>query len=420
MRRSLLFLVLIPLLAFASETYTVQSLPNPKAEGQQFYVVNPDGVLSSETVAAINGHCAVLDDKVEVELCVVAIEQFDEMEYDAYGFALELFNTWGIGKGEKNTGVLVFLARGSRDIQIITGGGMEGLLPDAACSDIWHDAADKYLSDNDFDNGMLYIVEQIEERLLTTEAQSELLLGWKPEHPSSGKGLLMYLLLGFLLAIYLSYKMYKQGPITDEMSSEQWGKAEATLKANQKTMGWLGFVVWPIWVLYLFILLNKKQLLQHPIRCSKCGNKMYYVNDADAGQYLNDRQLKERSLQSRSFAVFKGAGCDHVEVISSKGAKAGQYSTCEACGGETNTLLKTKVLRKATYSSKGEKEQTYKCECCGHEMIKYVSIPILVKAVSSGGHGSSGYGSSRGGSSFSSGGSWGGGHSFGGGSGGKF
>ena len=75
-----------------------------------------------------------LEDSTQVELCVVAVNSIGQL--DAFDFCYELFQRWGIGKEGKNTGVLLFLALESRDIRIMTGGGIEGVLTDPVCNEI--------------------------------------------------------------------------------------------------------------------------------------------------------------------------------------------------------------------------------------------------------------------------------------------
>lgn len=114
--------------------YTPSSVPNPKDAGQACYVANPDAILSDSDVVFLNRCASMLESQTEVELCVVALESIGET--DCYDFTFELFQRWGIGKEGKNTGVLICFVLTSRDIRIMTGVGLEGILPDARCSQI--------------------------------------------------------------------------------------------------------------------------------------------------------------------------------------------------------------------------------------------------------------------------------------------
>ncbi len=124
------------LLGFTTQAavYTPKTLPNPKANDRYNYVCNPDEIVATNDVLLLNRLARHLEDSTEVELCVVAVNSIGENE--AFDFCYELFQRWGIGKEGKNTGVLVFLAVESRDIRIMTGGGIEGILTDAVCNEI--------------------------------------------------------------------------------------------------------------------------------------------------------------------------------------------------------------------------------------------------------------------------------------------
>ena len=103
----------IPLLGQENHTlnftskYTVQNLPNPKLLGEDHYVSNPDFILYESTVARLDQQFATLEKKYAVELVVVMVDDFQGT--DDFGFALRLFNHWGIGKKGFDNGLLLFI-----------------------------------------------------------------------------------------------------------------------------------------------------------------------------------------------------------------------------------------------------------------------------------------------------------------------
>lgn len=159
-------------IAAQAAVYTPTSLPNPKEVNRYDYVCNPDGIVGSSEVLALNRLARQLEDSTEVELCVVAIESIGEM--DAFDFCYELFQRWGIGKEGKNTGVLLFLAVESRDIRIMTGGGVEGILTDAICHDIIQKVALPPLRNGDYADGLTLCALRIYEVCSDGSAPEEL------------------------------------------------------------------------------------------------------------------------------------------------------------------------------------------------------------------------------------------------------
>ena len=96
--------------AFAG-VYTPHSVPDPKQWGQEYYVSNPDGILSQATVDSLNRIALMLEQYTgDVEMAIVAIgsmrmsEDEEPNTCDIFQFSLELFNYWGIGKSSSNKG----------------------------------------------------------------------------------------------------------------------------------------------------------------------------------------------------------------------------------------------------------------------------------------------------------------------------
>lgn len=159
--------------------YTPRTVPNPRSWDAEAYVSNPDGLLTAEQVAAIRQVAQQLNRITGVEMVTVALGDIGTA--DAFEFSLELFNHWGIGRSGANTGVLLFFALQSRDIRITTGGGVEGLLPDADCSRILHEDIIPLLSKGQYAEGLLAGNRAIARRLTDQRALEELLLGYEPK-----------------------------------------------------------------------------------------------------------------------------------------------------------------------------------------------------------------------------------------------
>ena len=167
-------LIIALLLAFVAQAaeYTPTTLPNPKAQDHSNYVANPDHIIASEEVLFLNRLALQLEDSTQVKLCVVAVNSIGEM--DAFDFCYELFQRWGIGKEGKNTGVLLFLAVESRDIRILTGGGIEGILTDALCNEIIQQTMMTPLRNADYSDAMALGALRIYELCTDGDAPQEL------------------------------------------------------------------------------------------------------------------------------------------------------------------------------------------------------------------------------------------------------
>ena len=151
-RLNLLFAFSLLAVLVQAMVYTPTSLPNPKVQDRGNYVCNPDEIVVSSDVVLLNRLARQLEDSTQVELCVVAVNSIGEME--AFDFCYEVFQRWGIGKEGKNTGVLLFLAVESRDVRIMTGGGIEGVMTDAVCHSIIHETMMQPLRNADYSDAM--------------------------------------------------------------------------------------------------------------------------------------------------------------------------------------------------------------------------------------------------------------------------
>ena len=151
-RLNLLFAFSVLAILVQAMVYTPTFLPNPKAQDTSNYVCNPDEIVASNEVLFLNRLAQQLEDSTQVELCVVAVNSIGEI--DAFDFCYEVFQRWGIGKEGKNTGVLLFLAVESRDVRIMTGGGIEGILTDAVCHAIIQETMLAPLRNADYSDAM--------------------------------------------------------------------------------------------------------------------------------------------------------------------------------------------------------------------------------------------------------------------------
>jgi len=180
MKRILLILALLVSMTAVKAEWTVETVPNPRNTDAQAYVANPDLILTTEDVAKLTKVSQMLYEYSGVELVTVVVDNIGD-DLDAFDFSIDLFNLWGIGDKSTNTGVLIFLAVQQRAVEIRTGDGMEGLLPDITCGNILDNYAIPSFLEGEWGEGLVKSAVAIYNRLTTDEARAELLLGYKPQ-----------------------------------------------------------------------------------------------------------------------------------------------------------------------------------------------------------------------------------------------
>jgi uncharacterized protein len=118
------------------------------------------GVMDAEDSLRIERLASALMQKTGAELAVVTVQT-----YAPYGsieeYAVDLFNTWGIGKKGTDEGILLILAMEERELKIETGYGLEGAIPDSMAGRIMDNAVIPLLREDKFSGGLLRGAEAI-------------------------------------------------------------------------------------------------------------------------------------------------------------------------------------------------------------------------------------------------------------------
>lgn len=131
---AILCLLLACTLPALAGTYRADEIPNVQRMDRRRYVSDPDGILSPAAVAHIDSVCASLRERGLAQVAVVAVD--DIAGGDTFSFAVDLFRSWGVGSAKSNNGLGILLVKDLREIRFVTGGGLEGILPDALCKRI--------------------------------------------------------------------------------------------------------------------------------------------------------------------------------------------------------------------------------------------------------------------------------------------
>jgi uncharacterized protein len=108
---------------------TIPSRPNPPRLVNDFA-----NVLSAEEEQALERKLVRFDDSTSTQIAVITINTLDG--YGVEEIAHKFLRDWGVGRKEKNNGVVILAAIQDRKINIQTGLGMEGALPDLVCKRI--------------------------------------------------------------------------------------------------------------------------------------------------------------------------------------------------------------------------------------------------------------------------------------------
>lgn len=180
----------------AQTPYTPAAVPNVQLQDARQFVSNPDGILSQPTVGEINRMCLDLRERDLAEVAVIVLDAVEPDDLDM--FAHTMLNRWGVGQKGKDNGLVITVVKSQRDIQYETGYALEGVLPDATCKRIQTVYMVPYLSEGDWDRGVLEGVKAAYNVLL---GNSEELAALRGSEGPSGMTVLLLLVLIFVLPI---------------------------------------------------------------------------------------------------------------------------------------------------------------------------------------------------------------------------
>lgn len=147
----------------AEREYTVKDVPNVQLSNEQFFVSDPEGILSTVATDSINRMLYTLRKTNSVQVAVVVLPSIGNA--DCFDFAQELGTQWGVGGKAKDTGLIILLVLDQRCVRFQTGYGLEGDLPDAICNRIMNRQMFPAFKQGDWDEGMMAGVKAVCSRL---------------------------------------------------------------------------------------------------------------------------------------------------------------------------------------------------------------------------------------------------------------
>ena len=116
----------------SSVALTVNEVPNPRPGG---WVSDMADLLDPEAEAQLNRLIERNEQEVGTEIAVVTVPTTVPAA-SPKAFALDLFNAWGIGKAERNNGILILISQSDRRTEVTLGTGIARTLSDEAIGKI--------------------------------------------------------------------------------------------------------------------------------------------------------------------------------------------------------------------------------------------------------------------------------------------
>ncbi len=144
---------LVVALLLTSITVFGQGIPEKPALRDQRLVNDFSGTtLSRGEVDRLERKLRIYNDSTSTQVVIMIVESLNG--YEVADFAQRTAQEWGIGQRGKDNGVLILVALKERQMNINTGYGMEGVIPDAAAFRIIEDQMKPNFRSNNFYRGL--------------------------------------------------------------------------------------------------------------------------------------------------------------------------------------------------------------------------------------------------------------------------
>lgn len=108
--------------------------------------------LSQQELRALENKMLGYEDSTSTQVSILIVESLNG--YEIADFGVRTFNEWKIGGQDVNNGILITVAMAERRMNITTGYGMEGSIPDAAAFTIIEEYMKPRFRNNDYYGGL--------------------------------------------------------------------------------------------------------------------------------------------------------------------------------------------------------------------------------------------------------------------------
>jgi len=112
------------MMALATAAHAVEP-PIPQPQG---FVTDLAGVIPADSRARMEQTIRALKEKTGSEIAVLTVPSTEPL--DDFSYAMRIADAWKVGRRGDDTGVLILVATKDRKLRILTGYGIEGILPD--------------------------------------------------------------------------------------------------------------------------------------------------------------------------------------------------------------------------------------------------------------------------------------------------
>ncbi|HNS32198.1 MAG TPA: TPM domain-containing protein [bacterium] len=160
------------------------------------------GTLKEEEKQALENLVRSIEKETTAEIAAALVENLagDSIE----NYASELFNTWAIGKKEKDNGVLILVSLQEKKIRIEVGYGLEPVLPDGLCGRIIRDAITPEFKKGNYYEGLTFGINEILKAVKGEPLPSA------PSKDAEQPGLIFFFVFWHIFLAFFSFGLFRK------------------------------------------------------------------------------------------------------------------------------------------------------------------------------------------------------------------
>ncbi|KAA8733303.1 TPM domain-containing protein [Acinetobacter qingfengensis] len=149
--------------AASSDQSAVVQLPALNAP-----IIDPTHVLSTEQNQQLSQQIKTIYDAGKAQIGIVIVPTTGQQ--DIFDYAMHIADQWKLGTAKHDNGLLIVVAVNDRRIQILTGYGLEGVLPDIVNYQIIQNQITPYFKQNQYAQGLQTGLKEID-RILSLDPE---------------------------------------------------------------------------------------------------------------------------------------------------------------------------------------------------------------------------------------------------------
>ncbi|MDE5796597.1 MAG: TPM domain-containing protein, partial [Muribaculaceae bacterium] len=98
----------------SARVYRPSDMPNPNVSDRTAYISDPGNMMGARAKARVNSRLNTLRDSTTTEVAVAVVPDMGDTDIES--FTNRLFKEWGVGKSDRDNGVLLVIAPEQRKV----------------------------------------------------------------------------------------------------------------------------------------------------------------------------------------------------------------------------------------------------------------------------------------------------------------